>query len=100
VTADRKAASNEGRATGPLAVRARTIGRRLRRLREEAGLSQRAIAQRGISAAYISRIEAGERMPSGQALRQLAARLGTTALVLEVGEANAARRKCPHCGRK
>lgn len=50
-------------------------GRRLREARERAGLSQRGLAFPGCSAAYISRIEAGERIASLSVLRELAWRL-------------------------
>jgi transcriptional regulator with XRE-family HTH domain len=62
-----------------------TIGQRLRRLRLERGLSQRALAEPGVSYAYISRIEAGTRQPSVKALRKLAPKLGVTADYLETG---------------
>jgi transcriptional regulator with XRE-family HTH domain len=62
-----------------------TIGRRLKRLRLERGLSQRELAAPGVSYAYISRIEAGTRQPSVKALRKLAAKLGVTAAYLETG---------------
>src|SRR5579862_1965942 len=45
-----------------------TIGERLKRLRVEHELSQRALASPGVSYAYISRIEAGTRQPSMKAL--------------------------------
>ncbi|MEX2646162.1 MAG: helix-turn-helix domain-containing protein [Gaiellaceae bacterium] len=62
-----------------------TIGQRLRRLRLERGLSQRALAEPGVSYAYISRIEAGTRQPSVKALRKLAPKLGVSADYLETG---------------
>ena len=62
-----------------------TIGARLRRLRRERGISQRALAAPGVSYAYISRIEAGERQPSTKALRQLAPKLGVSVEYLETG---------------
>lgn len=62
-----------------------TIGMRLRRLRQERGLSQRDLATEGVSYAYISRIEAGTRQPSVKALRKLAARLDVSADLLETG---------------
>jgi transcriptional regulator with XRE-family HTH domain len=74
---------------------AETIGERLYRLRTEAGLSQRELAVDGVSYAYISRIEAGTRVPSAKALRRLAPQLGVTALLLELGDEEV----CPHCGR-
>jgi transcriptional regulator with XRE-family HTH domain len=54
------------------------VGKRLAAARSEAGLSQRDIAFPGCSAAYISRIERGERTPSLQVLRQLAERCGVS----------------------
>jgi Trp operon repressor len=53
-----------------------TVGERIRRLREERGLSQRELAEPGVSYAYLSR--------------------GVTPLYLEVGRDDAT---CPHCGR-
>src|SRR5204862_1725292 len=62
-----------------------TVGQRLRRLRQENGLSQRELAGPGVSYAYISRIEAGARRPSVKALRQLAPKLGVSVEYLETG---------------
>lgn len=62
-----------------------SIGQRLRRLRLERGLSQRALAEPGVSYAYISRIEAGTRQPSVKALRKLAPKLGVSPDYLETG---------------
>jgi transcriptional regulator with XRE-family HTH domain len=62
-----------------------SIGVRLRRLRREQGLSQRQIAGPGVSYAYISRIEKGERTPSFKALRLLARKLGVSPEYLETG---------------
>src|ERR671934_1969555 len=64
---------------------AETIGQRLRRLRLERGLSQRELSERGVSYAYISRIEAGARRPSVKALRMLARKLRVSADYLETG---------------
>jgi transcriptional regulator with XRE-family HTH domain len=64
---------------------AETIGERLRRLRTERGLTQKEIAAPGVSDAYISRIEEGERNPSLRALRLLAEKLGVTLEHLETG---------------
>jgi tetratricopeptide (TPR) repeat protein len=67
------------------------VGRRLREARERAGLSQRELAFAGCSAAYISRIEAGARIPSLQLLREFGRRLGVSADYLASGaEAGAA----------
>jgi transcriptional regulator with XRE-family HTH domain len=69
-------------------VNAETIGQRLRRLRLARGISQRELATKGVSYAYISRIEAGARRPSVKALRQLAEKLGVTESYLEGSGAN------------
>src|SRR5213080_3624703 len=62
-----------------------TVGQRLRRLRLERGLSQRELASPGVSYAYISRIEGGQRQPSLRAIRMLARGLGVSAQYLETG---------------
>ena len=62
-----------------------SIGERVRRLRLARGLSQRQLASHGISYAYISRIESGQRTPSVRAIRLLARRLGVTPEYLESG---------------
>ena len=54
------------------------VGVRLREARERAGLSQRQLSFEGCSPAYISRIEAGERIPSLQLLREMGRRLGVS----------------------
>jgi transcriptional regulator with XRE-family HTH domain len=54
------------------------VGARLVAAREAATLSQRDVAFPGCSAAYISRIEHGERTPSLQVLRELADRCGVS----------------------
>lgn len=59
---------------------------RLRSAREAAGLSQRQLAFSGCSPAYISRIEAGERLPSLQLIRELARRLGVSEAWLATGK--------------
>lgn len=61
------------------------VGRRLFDGRVEAGLSQRELAFPGCSAAYISRIERGERVPSLQVLRELAHRIGLSETGLAYG---------------
>ncbi len=61
------------------------VGRRLFEGRVEAGLSQRELAFPGCSAAYISRIERGERVPSLQVLRELARRIGLSEAELAFG---------------
>ncbi len=64
----------------------RAVGERLKSAREAAGLSQRQLAFQGCSPAYISRIEAGDRIPSLQLLRELGRRLGVTEDYLATGE--------------
>ena len=64
---------------------AETIGARIFRLRSELGLSLRAAACPGVSAAYIHRLEHDERQASIKALRVLAAKLGTSVEYLETG---------------
>lgn len=54
------------------------LGARLYAAREAAALSQRELSFPGCSAAYISRIERGERIPSLQVLRELARRTGVS----------------------
>jgi transcriptional regulator with XRE-family HTH domain len=61
------------------------VGARIRRLRLERGLSQRSLVGPGVSAAYLSRIEKGDRVPSVRALRVIAERLGVPAALLETG---------------
>src|SRR5437764_8550303 len=63
----------------------REVGLRLRSARERAGLSQRQLAFPGCTAAYISRIEAGARVPSLQMVNQLALRLEVSGQWLATG---------------
>lgn len=63
-----------------------TIGQRLRRLRKERGLSLRQLAAPGVSYAFISRIEAGDRLPSLRSMRVLARKLGVSPEYLETGK--------------
>jgi len=63
----------------------RAVGRRLVEARESSTLSQRELAFPGCSAAYISRIERGERVPSLQVLRELARRCGVSEAQLAWG---------------
>jgi transcriptional regulator with XRE-family HTH domain len=62
------------------------VGGRIRKRRLELGLSQRALATDGVSYAYISRVEAGERQPSVKALRKLAPQLRVSVAWLETGQ--------------
>lgn len=61
------------------------VGRRLREARETAGLTQRDLSFEGCTAAYVSRIEAGARVPSLQILREFAKRLGVDVEYLATG---------------
>ncbi|MFL5962974.1 MAG: helix-turn-helix domain-containing protein [Gaiellaceae bacterium] len=61
------------------------VGMRLKASRERAGLSQRRLAFPGCTAAYISRLEAGARVPSLQMINQLALRLDVTGQWLATG---------------
>jgi tetratricopeptide (TPR) repeat protein len=64
------------------------VGRRLRQAREVAGLTQRDLSFEGCTAAYVSRIEAGARVPSLQILHEFAKRLGVTPEYLATGRAS------------
>ncbi len=77
---------------------AETVGARVKRLRLEAGLSQRqlAIPEKRITYSYLSRVENEERTPSLRAIRILAPRLGVSPVLLETGLLET----CPHCGGK
>src|ERR671937_2784608 len=70
-----------------------SIGQRLRRLRLEKGLSQRELAGPGVSYAYVSRIEGGQRRPSLRAIRVLARRLGVSPQYLETGSMTTSEEK-------
>ena len=71
----------------------KSVGRRLRAAREHAGISQRALSFPGCTAAYISRIENGERIPSLQLLREFANRLGVGEEYLAYGRDAAPARR-------
>src|SRR5215204_570801 len=62
------------------------VGARLKEARLAVGLSQRQLSFPGCSAAYISRLEAGDRVPSLQLLRKLAQKLGADEQYLATGE--------------
>jgi tetratricopeptide (TPR) repeat protein len=55
-----------------------SVGRRIRRLRHERGLTQADVSGGAMSHAYVSQIEAGRRRPSPKMLRVIAAQLGVT----------------------
>ena len=68
---------------------ATAVGQRIRSLRSQRGLRQIDLAFEGCTAAYISRIEAGARVPSLQLLREIGARLGVSADYLATGRSDA-----------
>ncbi|MEW9515374.1 helix-turn-helix domain-containing protein [Streptomyces tubercidicus] len=53
-----------------------TFGKRLRQLRQHRGVSQVGLTGPGMSAAYLSRLESGNRRPTDRAVAYLAERLG------------------------
>ncbi|MEV6834589.1 helix-turn-helix domain-containing protein [Streptomyces sp. NPDC051133] len=61
------------------------IGRRVQRLRTQAGLTQRQLAEPAYTPAYISTLEAGRVRASDEALGHIAARLGVAFEELAVG---------------
>lgn len=64
-----------------------TVGGRLKHARLEAGLSQRQLVEgTPYSAAYVSRLEAGDRTASVTCIRALAVRCGVSAVWLETGQ--------------
>jgi tetratricopeptide (TPR) repeat protein len=65
------------------------VGQRLRQAREAAGLTQRDLSFEGCTAAYVSRIEAGARVPSLQILHEFARRLGVMPEYLATGALSA-----------
>ena len=57
----------------------KTLGQRIRELREERDISLREVAKRlGVTAAFLSDIELGRRYPSDKVLSDLARELGTS----------------------
>jgi transcriptional regulator with XRE-family HTH domain len=68
------------------------IGARLKKARQEAGLSQRQLSFTGCTPAYISRIEAGQRTPSHRLIRELAQRLGASESWLATGRESCSAR--------
>lgn len=63
------------------------VGHRLRAARARAGISQRQLCvDTPYTAAYVSRIEAGERTPSVSAIRAFSSRLGVSARWVETGD--------------
>ncbi|NDB18270.1 MAG: XRE family transcriptional regulator, partial [Actinobacteria bacterium] len=67
------------------------IGHRLHQIRKERGLRLSDVARDIVSVGYLSMIEQGQRTPSSQVLRALAARLDVDQAVLESGSFASAR---------
>jgi transcriptional regulator with XRE-family HTH domain len=67
-------------ARGPQGLKPqRGLGRAVRSLREEIGMSQTTLAEKtGVSASWISRIEQGDVDPTWATMRQLASGLGVS----------------------
>jgi tetratricopeptide (TPR) repeat protein len=61
------------------------VGTRVRALRKAAGLTQDGLADGRFTKQYVSQIERGEIVPSGELLDWLASRLGVERVVLETG---------------
>lgn len=78
-----------GARPGATSSEAETFGDRLRRLREEAGLTQSALAGDRLHPSYVSLLEAGRRSPTRESVELLAQRLGVTPAQL-LGEVDAA----------
>jgi ribosome-binding protein aMBF1 (putative translation factor) len=74
----------------------RAVGLRIRERREALGKGQREVARFcvGVSAAYLSRIEDGERAPTISALVEIANALDVSALYLATGQTDGF---CPVC---
>ncbi|MGO4756795.1 multiprotein-bridging factor 1 family protein, partial [Streptomyces sp. 2MCAF27] len=63
------------------------LGRRLRRMREDAGLSIRVLAEQlGYPYSYIGRVERGEQLPSEALAEALDARFGASGLFADLLE--------------
>ena len=69
------------------------LGKRLVKLRQDRGLSQREVGGEELSASYVSLLEAGKREPTPQVLAVLAERLGTSMEHLRDGVEPSARRR-------
>lgn len=63
-----------------------SVGERIRQRRTELGLSQADLRCNGVTPAYLSRVEHGDRRPSTRALREIAPLLDVSVYWLETGE--------------
>ncbi|MDO3704820.1 helix-turn-helix transcriptional regulator [Micromonospora sp. C28SCA-DRY-2] len=68
---------------------ATALGARIQRLRAARGLTQRALAEPRYTAAYVSAVEGGRRVPSADAVAHFAERLGVTPADLATGRSPA-----------
>ena len=65
------------------------VGKRVKQARLKADLSQRELAaQAGVTGSYVSLVEAGQRVPTLDVLREFAGPLGVAAAWLETGYVN------------
>ncbi|MFY1595018.1 helix-turn-helix domain-containing protein [Micromonospora sp. WMMD737] len=65
------------------------LGARVQRLRAQRGLTQRALAEPRYTAAFVSAVESGRRVPSADAVAHFAERLGVTPSDLTTGRSPA-----------
>ncbi|MBO4210941.1 helix-turn-helix domain-containing protein, partial [Micromonospora echinofusca] len=65
------------------------LGARIQRLRAARGMTQRALAEPRYTAAYVSAVESGRRVPSGDAIAHFADRLGVAPVELVTGRSPA-----------
>src|SRR5918911_5702643 len=73
---DRRSRSSVAELAPPAAPPERSLGDRVRRLRNARGLTQTELAEARVSKEYISQIETGKTRPTSQTLEWLAERLG------------------------
>src|SRR5947209_437192 len=76
LTASRCRIRRMGRSRPTHVADPRALGARIKQVRSERGLSLRDVAFAGCSASFLSRVEAGLRVPSTPVLIELAGRLG------------------------
>ena len=82
---DRRSRTSVAELTPPAAPPERTLGDRVRRLRNARGLTQTELAESRVTKEYISQIETGKTRPTPQTLAWLAERLGVDFHYLEGG---------------
>ena len=82
---DRRSRTSVAELAAPAATPERSLGDRVRRLRNARGLTQSELAEARVSKEYISQIENGKTRPTQQTLEWLAERLGVDFDYLEGG---------------